>query len=397
VYSLAQLTHHLTYFYSHDENRNLTAIGLKNSSYLASILIIVANSSLAVLKYLQEKDNLELSPRSERLLVILLNILTHVGSGLLQRNALLIVRNPSIARHQRLMAALYALLISAAPIYTVPVQTMLIEKYGLATTLAITSLFMLTLLPLFAFENVRELYGEKKFKDVKSPTKKKKENHDLVQTKSKLQRLLDYLKIGSYFSLLFVTYTTKNVLQAQQYSAMVSQQLSQGVGRTAATAKVALFVSLTTAMNLLVTRALNLSSWFTGSTRKVYPNKPPRGNITLLLLSQSAALLGATFSNDHRLYPFFVGVLNVVTTLLQQHLSREFINSKDGKELVQSSHLLTKIQMVIIPILASIMPALLSMTGQELLSKKIVKLDKYRINFALVLLGQVLASLFFLL
>ncbi len=332
-----------------------------------------------------------MQPKTERLFIILLNILTHVGSGLLQRNALLIVQNPSATRHQRLMAALYALLISAAPILTAPTQTILIEKFGLAKTLGITSLFMLSILPFFAFENVRELYGEKKFKDVKSPSIPKKES---TQRKG-LQRVIDYVKITSYFSLLFVTYTTKNVLQAQQYTCMVEQQKSQGVSDAAT--KISYFVSLTTAANILLTRALNLSSLFAGSTRTVVPNKTPRGNIVLLLLSQSASLLGATFSNDYRIYPFYIAILNIATTILQQHLSREFINSKDGKELVQMSYSLNKVQTVIIPMLSSAMPALLAITGKKLRDAKITKLDKFRTQFALVFISQVLASLFFLL
>jgi hypothetical protein len=406
AYSLAQLAHHLTFFLSHDENRNLTEIGLKNSNYLASLLIIVSNTSLAILKYLQCNKKLKLSSKTERSLIILLQILTHIGSGLLQRNALVIIENSSAtSRHQRLMTALYVLLITAAPLLTVPIQSTLIERYGLPTTLAFTSMFMLMTLPLFAFENVRELYGEKKMKDVKSPSgeleerKKKEHIRSILEQKSMVKKIVDFTKILSYLSLLSVTYSVKQVLQAQQYTSIIKQQQAQGTGQISARATASFFTMLSMAVSLIVTRALNLAIIFTRSSQKIPTGRSsPSGNIALLLLSQSASLLGVAFSHNYRLYPFYMAALGVSTSLLQHHLSREFLTSKDGK-LVLQNEFLSKLRTIIIPMLSTIMPSLLALCS-DIISKQgfstIFKGETFRIPFTLLFIVQLLASIFFL-
>ncbi|KAL0482736.1 ribosomal protein L20 [Acrasis kona] len=393
VYTLSQLTHHITFFLSRHKNViHLKGMGLKNSNYAASVLIVVANCIMAIVKHFKLFANHEL----QKIFVVILNIITHVCSGLLQRNALVIIQNASPTnRQQRLMTALYVLLTSASPLFIVGPQSYMITRFGLPFTLSVVSIIILIALPLFKFEDVREIYGEKKkeARHLKAATKTDGQHYNKDEKLGKRRKLLEMFKISSYLALLFSVYSSKHILQSQQYTSIVAALQEGGMDKNRAALNGSLSVSLTTVVNMILTRGLDLSVVFSSQSDSGH------SNVLKLLVAHCASLIGVAYSRSTRLYPLYMAANSVTTTLLQQHLGA-YAPRNNPDETSISGKVFQNLQSIVIPLASLLMPTVLSYVFtlfEKSSHKSLLGGDALRFKFSVLFVSQMIVTTLFLL
>jgi hypothetical protein len=394
TYSLSQLSSNLSYLLLSYHN-STNAVGIKNSSYLATAILSLCNLSLSILLNRSVNDkfydyvNQRNPKQSEKtlssvgqLMFVILNCLAHMSSGVLQRNASLIVDNYSTVQKQRLMTAYYFILSTGSKIWTGPLQSIIIERYGLSIAFFITSIFCMACMPLFYTLEIEEFRGEnhQKIEKDQKPSSMKKKNHKMPKKHLK-ERISSILKTASYLCFLFASFTGKDILYSQSHSTL------EVCGRMGAkrASTVSAIISIA---NIVVNRLLNLSQQFAGNS--LSQESTARYKVSTLLLIQNLSLIASILSKSSKMFAISFATFSVSLSLMNHHLVKAGLDSTNSTD-EQSK--LNKFRILFMPIISALMPTIFSMIRNKFLYN--VKMSPLRLNLILLFIIQIISSIFF--